>query len=86
MTIATGQSERLTCQEIRVMNLAAVGMQSKTIAGKLGTSISCVKRRLRAIARKLNLRGIHYRVVLAHYALHEGLPNLFDQSKTKVKL
>lgn len=78
MTMDTGQSERLTRQEVRVMNLAAVGMNNAAIADTLGEPISYAKRRLRTIAQKLNLSGPHYRVILAHYALHEGLPNLFD--------
>lgn len=67
------------------MNLAAVGKNNTEIAEALGTSVSCVKRRLRAMARKLNVTGNRYRVVLTHYAIHEGLPNLFEP-KTKEKL
>lgn len=66
------------------MNLAAVGMENADIADRVGLPIFSVKRRLRSIAGKLDIRGqTHYRAILTHFALHEGLPNLFDRPNRK---
>lgn len=77
---------RLTGPEIAVIRLAAVGLENKHIATKLRIPIYSVRRRLQLAYEKLNIEGSNARVILAHYALHEGLTNLFDQPKTKVKL
>lgn len=79
----TSINQRLTGPELRVVNLAAVGLENSEIADKLGMSKFKVKRRLRAVKGKLNTHSTHYRVILAHFALHEGLPNLFDRSNRK---
>lgn len=71
----------LTGPELRVVNLAAVGMENSAIATELGVSKFCVGRRLRSVADKLNARRTHYRVVLTHFAIHEGLPNLFNKKQ-----
>lgn len=77
---------KLTGPEIAVVNLAAVGFENKHIEKKLGISIYSVRRRLQLAYEKLNITGSNARVILAHYALNEGLPNLFDKPKPKVKL
>lgn len=77
--------EDLTGPEILVMNLAGQGLENKMIAGELGISLASVRKRLEIISDKLNLHGKHYRVVLAHLALHRGMTNLFERTNRKVK-
>lgn len=76
---------RLTGPEIQVVNLVAVGMENWRIAKTLKISIYSVKKRIEIACEKLNIEGDHVRILLTHYAIHEGLPNLFEP-KTKVKL
>lgn len=74
---------RVVGPELKVVNLAAVGMENERIASKLRISVHSVKKRLETVYDKLNISGRNARVILAHYALNEGLPNLFDRPNRK---
>lgn len=74
---------KLTGPELAVVNLAAIGLENHCIAKKLKIHMSSVRRRLQLAYEKLNIEGSNARVILAHYALHEGLPNLFERPNRK---
>lgn len=64
------KAPRLTCQEMRVLQLFAEGHSSKEIASSLEVSANTVHTHCTSLMAKL---GIHDRATLVRYALREGI-------------
>jgi DNA-binding NarL/FixJ family response regulator len=64
------QEERLTTQEIRIINLMAVGLVPKDVARATTTQVSTVRSHLKNIRRKLD---VHSNIRALHVARQRGL-------------
>jgi two-component system nitrate/nitrite response regulator NarL len=64
------EHSRPTGREREVIRYVALGLRNAEVAGQLGISSETVKKHLRNVFQKLQVRD---RVELAHYALRQGL-------------